>query len=140
MPGVNIKVTGKQRTFCITTRRLNDKKPISTTTLNAIHRSKFVALHAQLVKSVYIAWKKSQMGHTPLPYLSSFQHIDEDGEIDEENEGVVITKAPTYIDVHIVPPRRGIRSIYREVERVQCSSSTENSDITDTGNVQSINM
>lgn len=65
--------------------------------------------------------------------MSVMQQIKEEREIEEDKEGVAITKAPTHVDVLTAPNRRGIRSIYSEVERAQSSSSSDSSDITCTG-------
>lgn len=61
------------------------------------------------------------------------QQIEEEREVEEEKEGVAIAKAPTHVDVLTAPTRRGIRSIYSEVQRTQSSPSSDSSDITCTG-------
>ncbi|XP_062567012.1 uncharacterized protein LOC134229301 isoform X2 [Saccostrea cucullata] len=60
--------------------------------------------------------------------------IKEEHETEEDEEGVAIVKAPTHLDVHTAPARKGIKCIYREVECVQDSSSTDNSEFAGTDN------
>lgn len=68
-----------------------------------------------------------------IQYMFILQQIEEEREIEEDKEGVAIAKAATHLDVLTAPTRRGIRSIYSEVQRTQSSSSTDSSDITCTG-------
>lgn len=65
--------------------------------------------------------------------MFNLQQIEEEREIEEDKEGVAIAKAPTHVDVLTAPTRRGIRSIYSEVQRTQSSASSDSSDITCTG-------
>ncbi|XP_061178471.1 uncharacterized protein LOC133187130 [Saccostrea echinata] len=66
--------------------------------------------------------------------MAKMEQIKEEQETEEDQEGVAIVKAPTHIDVHTAPARKSIKSIYREVECVQDSSSTDNSDFAGTDN------
>lgn len=68
-----------------------------------------------------------------IQYMFILQQIEEEREIEEDKEGVAIAKAPTHVDVLTAPTRRGIRSIYSEVQRTQSSASSDSSDITCTG-------
>ena len=66
-------------------------------------------------------------------YEHWFQQIEEEGESEDDKEGVAIAKAPTHVDLPSAPTRRGIRSIYKEVERNQYSPSPDSAELTPTG-------
>ena len=66
-------------------------------------------------------------------YEHWFQQIEEEGEAEEDKEGVAIAKAHTHVDLPSAPPRRGIRSIYKEVERKQYYSSPNGAELTPLG-------